>query len=218
MVFFPVVGALLGLVIAGLDVALGLVLPASIVNGILVVAMLLLTGAIHLDGLIDTCDGLGARGTAQQRWEVMRDSRVGSFGVVGAFSILLLKYLSLGALPESSRLMILLLAPALGRWAAVSAIALFPYARPGGLGRGFKDQVTWARAAMATVMALAIALAALSLQGVAIMLGVWLATTASAAVALRKFEGLTGDTYGAIIEIGELVALLLAIATPAWTW
>ncbi len=218
MVYFPVVGALLGLLLLGLDRILALVLPASIVNAILVLALVLATGALHLDGLIDTCDGLGGPGTPERRWELMRDSRIGSFGAIAAFALLLLKYVSLGGLPELSRGATLLLTPTLGRWAVVWAILLFPYARPDGLGRTFRDQVTWPRAAQATAFTLAITLLVLRLKGLAVMLGVWVATLALATFLRRKFAGLTGDTYGAIIETGELTALLLAVAIPSWSW
>ena len=216
--YFPLVGLLLGLILAGLSEALELALPLAIVNGLLVVALLLLTGAIHLDGLIDTCDGLVGSKTPQERWEVMRDSQAGSFGVAGAFCLLLLKYLSLGGLPEPSRIVTLMLMPALGRWAGVCCVFAFPYARPQGLGKAFKEQATWPRVALATALALALSLGFLGLKGLALMSGVGLIALALAAFLRRRFAGLTGDTYGAIIEVCELAALLLAIVIPAWSW
>lgn len=216
--YFPLVGLLLGLMLAGLDRGLGLVLPASVVDGLLVVSLALITGAMHLDGFIDTCDGLVGGRTAQQRWEVMRDSRVGAFGVVGAFCLLLLKYLSLGAVPEPSRLESLVLMPLLGRWAAVCCICAFPYARLQGLGTGFKQQATWPRLLLATAFALALAFGLLRLGGLALMLGVGLIALGLAAFLCRRFSGLTGDTYGAIVEVGEVATLLLVSVIPAWRW
>ena len=218
LAYFPLVGLVIGYAVEGLDQALGLVLPSSVVNGFLVVALVLVTGAIHLDGFIDTCDGLVAGRTPQQRWEVMRDSRVGSFGVVGAFCLLLLKYASLGALPEPSRTGALVLMPVLGRWAVVCSMFAFPYARPEGLGKVFKEQATWPRVVLATVFALGLSLAFLRLGGVALMLCVGLVALALATLLRYRFAGLTGDTYGAIIEVAEVAALLHAILVPAWSW
>ena len=216
--YFPLVGLLLGLLIMGLDRGLELVLPTSVVSGLLVVVLVLATGAIHLDGFIDTCDGLVAGRTPQQRWEVMRDSRVGAFGVVGACCLLLLKYVSLAGLPESSRMAALVLMPVLGRWAVVCCISAFPYARPEGLGKAFKDGATWPGVALATIIALAASVGFLQLKGLAIMFGVGLVTLTLSLILKRKFAGLTGDTYGAVIEVAEVTAVILAIAIPSWSW
>jgi adenosylcobinamide-GDP ribazoletransferase len=218
LVYFPLVGLLLGLLLAGLYWALQDVLPISVVSGVLLVFLVLITGATHLDGFIDTCDGLVAGKTPQQRWEIMRDSRVGAFGVVGASCLLLLKYASLAGLPESSRMWALVLMPVLGRWVVVGSIAAFPYARPEGLGRAFKDQATWLTVAVATIVALAVSVGFLRLTGLAIMFGVGLVTLSLSVILKRKFAGLTGDTYGAVIEVGEVTSLILAIALPSWSW
>ena len=222
LLYFPLVGLLLGLLLAGLDWGLGHVLPISVSSGVLLVFLVLITGATHLDGFIDTCDGLVAGKTPQQRWEIMRDSRVGAFGVVGACCLLLLMYVSLAGLPQSSRIWALMLMPVLGRWSVVCSIFAFPYARPEGLGRAFKDQATWLTVAVATVVALAASFGFLRLTGLAIMFGVGIVTLALSLILKRKFAGLTGDAYGAIIEVGEVTSLILAIALlkamPSWNW
>jgi adenosylcobinamide-GDP ribazoletransferase len=218
MVYFPFIGLLLGLLLAGLDWALERVLPLSVSSGILLVILVLVTGATHLDGFIDTCDGMVAGKTPQQRWEIMRDSRVGAFGVVGACCLLLLMYVSLANLPESSRTWALVLMPVLGRWAVVCAIWAFPYARPEGLGRAFKDQATWWMVGVATVVALAVSVATLRLTGLAVMFGVGLVTLLLCVIFKRELAGLTGDTYGAVIVMGELTSLILVIALPSWSW
>jgi adenosylcobinamide-GDP ribazoletransferase len=217
-VYFPVIGLLLGLLLAGLDWALDRVLPVSVSSGILLVFLVLVTGATHLDGFIDTCDGMVAGKTPEQRWEIMRDSRVGAFGVVGACCLLLLMYVSLANLPESSRYWALVLMPVLGRWSVVGSIFAFPYARPEGLGRAFNDQATWVTVAGATVVALAVSKGFLRFTGLAIMGGVGLVTLALCVLLKRKLAGLTGDTYGAVIVVGELTSLVLVIALPAWNW
>ena len=218
LVYFPLIGLLLGLLLAGLDWALERVLPVSVSSGIVLVFLVLITGATHLDGFIDTCDGMVAGKTPEQRWEIMRDSRVGAFGVVGACCLLLLMYVSLANLPETSRAWALVLMPVLGRWAVVGAIWAFPYARPVGLGRVFKDEARWWMVALATGVALAVSVATLRLAGLAIMFGAGLVTLLLCVIFKRKFAGLTGDNYGAVIVMGELTGLILVIALPSWSW
>lgn len=206
---FPLVGATLGLGLAGLDWLLGLALPPSVVNAGLVVGLILLTGALHLDGFIDTCDGLGGSRAPHERWEVMRDSRVGSFGVAGAICLLLLKYVCLDTLPGSSRLGGLVLMPVLSRWAVVCSIFSFPHARPDGLGRTFKKQTSWSSLMLATLATAVVCLGIFRVSGMALMFGVWLVAMALATFLSHRFAGLTGDTYGAIVEVTEVVALVL---------
>lgn len=230
LIYFPVVGLLLGFLMAGLDWVLQRALPVSVSSGIVLAGLVLITGANHLDGFIDTCDGMVAGKTPRQRWEIMGDSKVGAFGVTGACCLLLLMYVSLAnlpqapqtwmpsALPHSTRFWALVLMPVPGRWAAVCAIRVFPYPKPEGLGRAFKDQVSWLMVAAATVIALAVSVATLRLTGLAVLLGVGLGALLLSLVFRQKFAGLTGDTHGAIIVMGEVTSLILVIALPLWSW
>ena len=98
-------------------------------------ALVVATGGLHLDGLADTCDGLFGGSSPPERLAIMRDSRVGTFGVLGVVCILLLRWAAFLSLTSPIRRGALLLAPALGRWAMVGAVAALPYARPEGLGK-----------------------------------------------------------------------------------
>lgn len=211
LAYFPLVGLFLGLLLAGIDRALSFVLPVPVVTGLVIASLAVVTGALHLDGFIDSMDGLFLSGKPERRLEVMKDSRVGSFGVAGAFLLLLLKYLSLQNLPESSRLFGLILMPVLSRWCVVWSISLFPYARAEGLGRAFKSRATLVRAVIATLLALAVSFALFKLTGIIIMAGLWIITMFAALFISRRLSGLTGDSYGAIIELGDLVTLLLVL-------
>ena len=201
--YFPVVGIIIGVILATLNYLLGLVLPASVVNVLLVVSMVVLSGALHLDGLVDTCDGIAGHGTPEERWRVMHDSRTGSFGVIGAALLLLVKFVSLNSMPQSLMMFTLVIAPVISRWAMVCAIFAYPYARPSGLGKAFKGATGWRQFLLATLVALALAAVLLRLAGLFILLAVWLLTTALATYLNRKYAGLTGDTYGAINEVAE---------------
>jgi adenosylcobinamide-GDP ribazoletransferase len=136
----------------------------------------------------------------------MRDSRVGAFGVAGGGLLLLAKYAAIVSLPHLSGL---LLAPVLGRWVLSTAIFAYPYAREKGMGRDMKDNVRWPQVTLATVVTMLISwlfagwtgLLAFILAGIVLWLG--------ASFILRRIPGLTGDSYGALCELGELAALLL---------
>lgn len=211
LVFFPVAGLFIGLVLAGLDWTLSYIFSDAVVVGLVLVALAVITGALHLDGLIDSMDGLFVRGGPEKKLEVMKDSRAGSFGVVGAFLLLLLKYLSLATMPQPDRLYALMLFPALSRWCVAWAIFLFPYARLHGLGQSFKSASSWPRVIIATILALIISLVIFRFQGVLIMAGLWVLIMLAALFISRKLSGLTGDSYGALIELGDMAVLLFIL-------
>jgi adenosylcobinamide-GDP ribazoletransferase len=195
----------------GLDQLLGLFLPSLLVSALLVVSLIVLTGALHLDGLMDTCDGFAMRSSAAEKLKVMADSRVGGFGVVGACCLILLKYISLITMPVGLRAVALLLMPALSRWTVVSAITAFPSAKKEGLGQMFKAGASRLNMGMATVIAVAIVAIFLGYAGAALMVVVWVFTFLLARNLSLRLGGLTGDTYGAIIEISEVASLILII-------
>lgn len=214
--YFPLVGLLIGGLLLGLDRLLELAFPAGLVNILLIVALVVVTRALHVDGFIDTCDGLAGGSSAASRLEIMRDSRVGSFGVIGALLLILLLYAALSLLPEEHRLAALVLAPAISRWTMVYAIVAYPYARKReGLGTSFRDQATLSRTAIATALTLAACGGLMRLEGLAVMAGAWLVAAAVAWYLNTRLGGLTGDTYGAINEVVQVAVLALI---PLITW
>jgi adenosylcobinamide-GDP ribazoletransferase len=211
--YFPVVGLIIGIILAGLNWLLNLVLPSAVVNALLVVVLVIITGALHIDGFVDTCDGIAGHKTVEERWRVMRDSRAGAFGIVGVVLLLLVKYVSLNSLPEVFAMATLLFMPVVSRWAMVYAIFIYPYARPSGLGTVFKRTTRWPGFTAATVITIAIAIALFplfSLAGVLVMFGIWVITVLFSVYLKHKFAGLTGDTYGAINEVAEVMVLVFA--------
>jgi adenosylcobinamide-GDP ribazoletransferase len=208
-VWFPTVGLLLGGLLALADLALrALGLQPLVESSLLVVLLLGLTGGLHADGLMDTCDAAFAHATPERRLEIMRDPRVGSFGVIGFASILVLKVAAVDAL-GINRPQVLLLAPVLGRWAIVLLAAAFPPGRTSGLGAPVKAAASPRLLALASALPLALSVAIgpsgvwlLSAAGMtALLIGWWLC---------RLLPGLTGDCYGAACECVETSVLLLA--------
>jgi len=204
--YFPLVGLALGGVFYGLVSGLRLIFPSQVVAVFVLVAWILLTRALHFDGFLDTCDGLFGGFTPERRLEIMRDSRVGAFGVAGGGLLLLAKFAAIVSLPHLSGLV---LAPVLGRWVLSIAIFAYPYAREKGLGRDMKDNVRWPQVILSTTLTVLAAwlfagwagLLASALAGVVLWLG--------AGFILRRIPGLTGDSYGALCELAELAVLVL---------
>ena len=216
--FFPLVGIIIGFILFGLSLALGMLLPSTLVNILLIVSLVVITGGSHLDGFIDTCDGIGGHKTPEERWQVMHDSRVGGFGIIGVCCLLLAKYVALNSIPNDLLMTTLILMPVVSRWTMVYAIFAYPYARPSGLGKAFKQETSGRRLAMATVIALAIAIGLARLAGLVLMLGTWVMVIAMATYLKRRFAGLTGDNYGAINEAAEvcILALVSMLAHHHW--
>ncbi|MFC1992284.1 adenosylcobinamide-GDP ribazoletransferase [Chloroflexota bacterium] len=207
--YFPVVGLIIGLILVSLNWLFRLVLPLSITNALLLAVLVILTGALHLDGLADTCDGLAGHKAVEDRWRIMRDSRVGGFGVVAIVLILLIKYVSLNGIPGTLLIVSLVLMPVVGRWAMTCAIFAYPYARPSGLGKVFKEGTRWPEFIVATIITIIVATLSMKLIGLVILAIVSIIIMVLATYFKRTFAGLTGDNYGAINEISEASVLIL---------
>lgn len=210
--FFPLVGLIIGAILAFLNWLLTFILPAALVNALLLVALVIVTGALHLDGFVDTCDGIAGHKSVEERWRVMRDSHAGAFGIIGVVLLLLVKYASLNSIPPTLMTATLLFMPVVGRWAIAYAIFAYPYAHQAGLGTAFKANTRWPQFTFATLITFAIAIALFpifSLAGLFIIFGVWIIATALSFYFKYKFSGLTGDTYGAINEVAEVAALII---------
>jgi adenosylcobinamide-GDP ribazoletransferase len=209
--YFPLVGLLLALLLWLLVLVFAPFVPQLVLAALLVAALVMLTGGLHLDGLMDSCDGLFGGRTRERKLEIMRDSRVGSFGVLGAVCLLLLKFALFASLKVHAFPFALMMTLPSARWAMVLALRVFPSARPSGLGAAFHQAVTTERLLVAGIIALAIAL----VLGQLIGLLVWMAATVTALLLgfwiTRSIGGLTGDSYGAIEEVVEVVALLVLV-------
>jgi len=205
--WFPVVGLALGALLAALGTILASALPSTVAAAGVVAAYAILTGGLHLDGLADVFDGIGCRGDRERTLEVMRDSRVGAHGVVALVCGLLLRFAAVAALLEAGHAAAIVLGAVVGRAVVVGAIVRWPYARARGLGTTFKefargDDLAWAFG-IATVAAVAIG-GPMAL--IAALLGVAAARTLAARV-MDRVGGLTGDAYGALVEVSDVVVL-----------
>ena len=219
--YYPLVGLLLGLMLVGLERGCREVFPDLLSAAVLVVSLVVVTRGLHLDGLMDTCDGLFGGFTEERRLEIMRDPRVGAFGVVGGVSVLLLKYgalVSLLGLGEPGQKWALLLFPMLSRWAMVVTLGGFPYVRQQGLGSPFHQGSKGWSTATAAVSAVTAAVLLGGIAGAGMLAGATVIAWLLGWAMVSKLGGLTGDTYGAVNEVVGALALAAAVAIVPHGW
>jgi adenosylcobinamide-GDP ribazoletransferase len=210
--YFPAVGALVGLLAGAVLVVVDAIASPLLGAGAAVATLCLLTGAIHLDGLADSADGLFGRGDTARRLEVMRDPRLGSYGVTAVVAVLLLQTTALAGMTPGRALAALVIAGAMSRLAAGVVIAWVPYVRSSGLGvaaAGAGGRVLDLAVGLATVALVALldwrhALVAAPLVALSVLLVVGLAR--------RRLGGVTGDVCGASAELSQLAVLLVFAA------
>lgn len=211
MAAFPVAGLLLGLGSAAAGYAAGLIWGPETRSVVVVVSSILLTAGLHLDGVADSCDALFSWRSRERMLEIMKDSRIGAMGALGLLVVVLLKVAALNGL-GARWWQGALLAPLWGRWADIYGIFWFPAAASGGMGKTFHDQVRrrdfWWATALAALLSAPILWPWGPLHGLVILPIIhWLASRMT-----RTLGGLTGDTYGALAEAGEVLTLLVLLA------
>ncbi|GAW91514.1 adenosylcobinamide-GDP ribazoletransferase [Calderihabitans maritimus] len=215
LVYFPVVGAMIGFVLGVGHLWTGIFLPKEVVAAILLAIGLALTGGLHLDGVMDTFDGLLGGHSPERRLEIMKDSRVGAHGVTAALVIVFLKFALFQSLGRNQGIPFLVEMGMLSRWGAVLAIGFFPYAREAGLGMSFYQHATKREVLIGSSIALGLAYYLTGWVG----LITWLITGVLVYIWSRKvvklLGGHTGDTYGATIEMLEVVVLLFLLSLEA---
>ena len=204
--FFPLVGLVIGIIISA--VAAISFLPKDLTAFIALAVWVGLTGGLHLDGLADSCDGLLATVSPERRLEIMKDPRAGSWAVIGIVIVLLGKWIAIRSLSPA----LLIIPPIAGRWAMVLAVAIFPNAKTSGLAAQFR--AGFGRTQIITASALTVLLIALCSVwfGWKVLLSLAIAPITVLLVgrwaAARLGGGLTGDVYGALCELVELLCLI----------
>ncbi len=205
LAWFPVVGIGLGLVLTG-ALYLSHVLFSDLVAAALVVALwAILTGALHLEGVADAGDGLAAAVSRERRLEIMHDPRVGAFGVVAVVILLLMKFAAVSGL---RREVFLVLSTTLARWAMVFAAA-FPLARAEGMAARFRDGFGRRELLIATAVTFVTA-GAFGWRGAVAWIAAMTVVLIFASLAQNRLGGMSGDIYGTIGEVVEVVVLMIA--------
>ena len=216
--WYPLAGLLIGAVLALLDRGLSELLPAGPTAALLVAALALLSGGLHLDGVADTADGMAVQGDRTRRLAVMGEGNTGPAGVMALVLVLLAQWSALASIPSDARFAALLLAPALARWTVVPIGLAFRPARSTGLGHAI-HRGQWPLAApLATVIAITAALATFGAAGLVLVALAALAALLLAGSAARMLEGVTGDVYGAAIEVAQVSVWLGIVAAVGRGW
>lgn len=213
MGLFPAVGLVLGLGLVICNWLLSPLIPRAVLDCLLLLLLILATGALHLDGIADMIDGFAGGRDRESSLRIMKDSRVGAMGVVGLVMLLLLKYLCLYHVPLEQKSSALILMPCAGRWCQVFLARCSTYIRAeGGTGEVFVEHVGDAELLRASLTILLALLVLFSFKGL------WLVVLLLLFAALlmhyfeRRLGGVTGDLLGAATEIIEVLSLLLILA------
>ena len=231
--WFPVVGLCIGVFLSLAYLPLYVFFPPLIANALIILLSVEITGAMHLDGFADTCDGIWGGWTKEKRLEIMKDSRIGSFGAIGLIGLLGLKYISLLSIGEIAvtrfspfnvstqyvscfispvvinKCIALILMPVVGRWAQVCAAGLSIYARnESGTGLFIARGTTRKQVFYASLFPVFLLWFFYHLYGFVIITIIIIFTLSWIWYIKKKIGGMTGDTLGATNEVTELVFLL----------
>jgi|SRR3989344_5775989 len=212
--FFPLVGAVQGIILVGANLLFSRFLPTDIVSALILVVLILTNGGFHLDGFADTIDGLAGGSTKEERLNIMKDSRIGAIGVVAILLLLLIKFLAINNLNSPFSTLhshyILFLLPVIGKWSMVPMAYWGEYARPtGGLGKAFTEHTGLREFLVSTIFALSVSVILLSWYGLVYAGIIFIAVYLLTVFFKRKLGGVTGDVFGFQSEISEVVFLLL---------
>ena len=211
--FFPLVGVILG-GISGIVYYLFSFMNGEIAALVTVISMIILTGGLHLDGLADTFDGFMSNTDKKRTLEIMQDSRVGAFGAIALILNILTKYVLISNI-TSNIPTILILSLGNSRLVLGHKMGYKKIARPGGLGDMFnksnpKKYVIISGVIYTFILALINPLYLIPLLGTIIMGEIMTLIT------YKKIDGFTGDVYGATIEMGEIVSLIIFMEVIKW--
>jgi adenosylcobinamide-GDP ribazoletransferase len=211
MAFFSLVGLLIGLLLALGYFLLSFLLPKPLVLWLTLGLLAFLTRGLHLDGFADTIDGLASGGPREKILEVMRDSRIGAFGVIGLIFLIGAKYLSLDQMDQSIPPALILMA-VMGRNSMVLVCYRSAYARSGeGLAKPFAENLTAREMILSSVIAFGIGLLLMGVKGVVVFLGTGLFSLGYRFFFVKKLRGVTGDILGGANELSEVICLILLI-------
>lgn len=210
LLYFPVVGMLIGLVLSGAALLFGF-LPNPVVGVLILIISIVITGGIHLDGFADTCDGFYGPRPKEKILEIMRDSRAGVMGVIGIFCLLSLKFTLIVSTPKNVLWKLLILMTAFARWSQILACYTSNYAREEGKAKYFVEYDSKKELLVGGIFTVVLFLLLLKLEGVILFVLSLVPILLFINYIKRKIGGMTGDTIGAISEIAEVAVLFFGL-------
>ena len=208
LVFAPVIGLTIGGMLAVSWYLLIQVFSPAITAVMTVIVYILLTGGLHLDGLADTADGIFSNRPRERILDIMRDSRIGTNGVLALVAVLLLDIMLISGINGEQTIKSLLLMPVAGRIGSLVGAGMSEYARQGeGLGRSFVEYCGPVQVIIGLIVSLAIFLGLLGKYAVIFVLPILMAFALSRFLG-RKIGGVTGDILGAVCELNQVIFLI----------
>jgi len=211
MLYYPLIGSIIGLILVVINIVSTYFLPNLVRDSVVLIFFVLLTGGIHFDGLADSFDGLFGGKNKKSILEIMGDSSVGVYGILAVTLILIFKLSLINNLPLGQRNLALIIAPTISRCAMVWAVYLFPYAKKEGFGKAFKLYLTKQEAWLTAIYTLIITFVLFFFKGLIVLIISFVFLYFLGTFVVKKIEGLTGDNYGAINELMEVLVLFLII-------
>lgn len=217
MVYFPFVGFVIGIILVYTDKALLWFFPDAIVNIFILLVSVLVTRALHVDGLADSVDGIMGGRDRESRLAIMKDSRIGTAGVLGIVFIFVIKYVSLNNLFAEYKTAALLTAPAFSRWAQMLMMFKSDYGREEGMGKAFVGHVRTSGLVAASIISVGISAFVIANEQRTAILAIVIPFAVACFTMLwrwfvtRKVGGVTGDSVGAVSEMIEALTLLLFV-------
>jgi len=218
LMFYPVVGALLGLILSALAIALMQVFGSSLSAALLLTGWVVLTGALHVDGLADCADAwMGGLGSKKRTLELMKDPTSGPIAIATVVLVMLVKYAALEALltqalAQKSYYLVLVWPLMLSRMSAMVLFATTPYARKNGLGKAISEHLSTNAVWCVCCVVLVIACLVFGWHLIMILIAGLAVFMYLRHLMLCRLDGCTGDTAGALIELSEVAVLLACVA------
>jgi len=209
--FFPLVGLAIGLAAAALRLCLSPHLPVGIVAMLIVLFTVLVTGGLHEDGLADVADAFGGGRNRDQILSILKDSRIGSYGAIALIFSIALRALLLGLIPENRFVHYVISAQILCRWTMLPLGLVLPAARKQGQGARLAKQISLASMTLGTLFAFGIAGFLLRMNAVGPIVIVLLLTVLSGLYYRWRIRGITGDCFGATIQLAEIAVYVCGV-------
>lgn len=213
LLYFPVIGILIGLVLCTAVFLLS-VLPNLVVGVIILIISIVITGGIHLDGFVDTCDGFYGSKPKEKILEIMRDSRVGTMGVAGVVCLLLLKFTLIVSIPREILWRVLIMMVVFARWCQVLACYMSKYARKEGKAKYFIEHAGKKEVFAGILLTSGLFFLLMQIKGIILFFICMFPILLFINRIKRKIGGMTGDTIGAVNEIAEVLILLFCLFLP----
>lgn len=210
LLYFPIVGIFIGGVLA-LFSFFAAPLPALVRGALILVAYIFITGAVHLDGFADTCDGFYAGSNKEDVLKIMRDSRIGTMGAIGIFCILLLKFVLIVSIPQNMLWRSLLPMTTFSRWSQALACCMSTYARQEGKAKFFVEYARPSDIIAGAAITFILFLLLAGISGVMLFIASFIAVFSFIIYTRARIGGMTGDTIGAVSEIADVTVLFFIV-------